>query len=61
MDKIIKSFTKFINLICPISILWSIILVANGLKYNYNYLILISLVFYFGFLYFILENEKYIE
>ena len=61
MNKIIKSLTKFINLICSISILWSIILVANGLKYNNNYLILISLVFYFGLLYFRLENEKYIE
>ena len=61
MDKIIKSFTKIINLIYSISILWSIILVANGLKYDDNYLILISLVFYFGFLYFRLENEKYIE
>ena len=61
MNKIIKSFTKFINLICLISTLLSIMLVANGLKYNYNYLILISLVFYFGFLYFRLENERYIE
>lgn len=61
MDKIIKSFTKFINLICSISTLLSIILVANGLKYNDAKLILISLVFYFGFLYFRLENEKYIE
>ena len=61
MNKIIKSFTKFINLICSISILLSIILITSGLKYNDTKLILISLVFYFGFLYFRLENEKYIE
>ena len=61
MDKIIKSLNKFINLICSIFILWSIILVASGIKYNNNYSILISLALYFGLFHFRIQNEKYIE